>query len=137
MGTEMPPLNDGSLGTNVRTTSHKKIEANRQNAHSSTGPKSLEGKKTVSRNARKHGLLAKDVVITIGEGRENQAEFDALLAAMRDCHRPVGAAEDLLVQEIAISYWRSGRALRSERGALTSRPAEVSERPELTQADEL
>jgi len=31
----------------------------------------------------------------------------------------VGVAEDLLVQEIAVSYWRSARALRCERGEVT------------------
>jgi len=121
MGTEMWRLNDGSLGTNTGT-SHKKIEANRQNAQSSTGPKTREGKKTVSLNAIEHGLLAKDVVITAGDRKEDQAEFDALLAELRDYYMLVGVEEDLLIQEIASSYWRSARALRCERGELTLWP---------------
>jgi hypothetical protein len=121
MRTEMPPMNEGSLGANAGTTSAKKIEANRQNAQSSTGPKTLEGKKTVSRNARTHGLLAKDVVITTGDRKEDQAEFDAMLAGLRDNYKPIGIAEDLLVQELAVSYWRSARALRCEKGELSIR----------------
>jgi hypothetical protein len=122
MGNEMPPLSEEPLGTNPGTTSAKKIEANRQNAQSSTGPKTVEGKKTVSCNARKHGLLAKEIVITTGDGKEDQAEFDVMLAELRDTYHPIGIAEDLLVQELAISYWRSARALRCERGQLTSYP---------------
>jgi len=130
MGTEIPPLNEEPHGTNTTgTTSQKKIEANRENAQSSTGPTSPEGKKPVSRNARKHGLLAKDVVITSGNHKEDQAEFDVMLAELRDCYQPIGIAEDLLVQELAISYWRSARALRSERGQLTSCPTTGEVRP--------
>lgn len=106
---------DGNTGT----TSQKKVEANRRNAQLSTGPTSAEGKETSSLNASKHGLLAKDVVITNRRTKEDQAEFDGLLAEMRDCYRPVGIAEDLLVREMTISYWRSARALRCERGHVT------------------
>jgi len=72
----------------------------------------------VARNARKHSLLEKDVVIAAGDGKEDQAEFDALLAEMREYCKPQGIAEDLLVREIAISYWKSARALRCEEESL-------------------
>jgi hypothetical protein len=100
-------------------TSQRKIESNRQNAQLSTGPKSLEGKNTSSCNAYKHGLLTKDAVVTTRAGREDQNEFDKLLAGLRDCYRPNNLVEDLLVQELANSYWRSARAVRCERGDLT------------------
>src|SRR5258705_11016226 len=90
---------------NAGTTSQKKIEANRQNAQLSSGPRSVEGKKTSSRNATKHGLLVKDIVITTRANKEDQTEFDALLDELRDDYKPIGVAEDLLVQELAISYW--------------------------------
>ena len=85
-------------------TLRKKIEANRRNAQLSTGPKSLEGKKTVAGNARKHGLLANNVVILTGDGKVDQAEFDSLLGKLHEYYKPVGVAEDPLVQEIAVSY---------------------------------
>ena len=91
----------------------------------------------MARNARKHSLLEKDVVIAAGDGKEDQAEFDALLAEMRECWKPQGIAEDLLVREIAISYWRSARALRCERGELTHRHTVYNEEPELTETEEL
>ena len=115
------------LDGDTETTSQKKVEANRRNAQLSTGPTSPEGKKTSSLNASKHGLLVKDVVITTRDNKEDQAEFDDLLAEMRDYYNPVGIAEDLLVREMTISYWRSGRALRFERGHVTCDDAAPNE----------
>jgi hypothetical protein len=119
MASESLAVNKIPLNGNTETTSQKKVEANRRNAQLSTGPTSAEGKKTSSRNASKHGLLVKDVVITTRDNKEDQAEFDSLLAEMRDFYSPVGIAEDLLVREMTISYWRSARALRCERGHVT------------------
>ena len=45
--------------------------ANRRNSQKSTGPCSREGKADVSQNAVKHGLLARQAVISL----ENQADF--------------------------------------------------------------
>jgi hypothetical protein len=39
-------------------TTARQVEANRANARSSTGPRTKQGKARVSRNARRHGLLA-------------------------------------------------------------------------------
>jgi hypothetical protein len=49
--------------------SESKILANRKNSLRSTGPKTLHGKRNVSRNAMKHGIFAREVVITAGDGR--------------------------------------------------------------------
>ena len=80
------PLLPGDISSdgNAGTTSQKKIEANRQNARLSSGPTSVEGKKTSSRNAAKHGLLTKDIVITARGNKEDQAEFDELLDELRE-----------------------------------------------------
>jgi hypothetical protein len=45
-------------GTGRPMTSWRQFEANRRNALKSTGPKSLEGKRTSRRNALRHGLTA-------------------------------------------------------------------------------
>ena len=44
-------------------STEKQINANRQNAQKSTGPKTAEGKATSSKNAVKHGLFAEEAVI--------------------------------------------------------------------------
>src|SRR5213593_4269750 len=73
-----PQLNDEADGAANTLTTTRKIEANRRNAQFSTGPKSPEGKKIVAGNARKHCLLAKDLVIVTGDGKEDQGHFDDL-----------------------------------------------------------
>jgi hypothetical protein len=90
--------------------SQRRVEANRKNALRSTGPKSQQGKDVSSRNSLKHGLLAKSAVIMRGPMKENQAEFDVLLSGLDDYFCPVGTAEELLVQEIAVCYWMERRA---------------------------
>lgn len=44
-------------------TSQKQLEANRQNALRSTGPRTADGRAAVSQNAVRHGLRAQRVVI--------------------------------------------------------------------------
>ena len=123
-----------SFDENSEATSQKKLEANRRNAQFSTGPKTAEGKKSSSCNAVKHGLLVKNVVINTGGNKEDQAEFDTLLTQMQNAFTPVGIAEDLLVQEMATSYWKTARALRCERGDVTCAGAE-SKQSELSEMD--
>jgi len=76
----------------------------------STGPKTARGKNMAARNSLKHGLLAKSVVIMQGPAKEDKAKFDELLSGLRDYFNPVGTAEELLVEEIAVSYWMENRA---------------------------
>ena len=102
--------------TSTKQTSQRKIEANRRNALHSTGPKTERGKRAVSRNAIKHGLLARGAVITQGRGAENLEEFEKLLVAFREDYQPVGINEELFVERIAICHWRQARVLRCEVG---------------------
>ena len=98
--------------------SERKILANRKNALRSTGPKTLRGKRTVSRNAITHGILAREVVITAGDGEESLEEFHALIEDLENCYQPVGAVEELHVQIIATALWRKARVLRAENGEI-------------------
>lgn len=63
-----------------------------------------------ARNALKHGLLARSAVITLGPAKESKAEFEELLSGLKEYFAPVGTAEGLLVEEIAVSYWMERRA---------------------------
>jgi phage terminase Nu1 subunit (DNA packaging protein) len=100
------------------TVSEKQMIANRQNALKSTGPKTAAGKVVASRNALKHGLLAKEVVITAGEGAENAEQFNELLTDLVNEFAPAGVMEEILVEKIAACYWRLRRAGRYEVGLL-------------------
>lgn len=82
------------------------INANRQNAQKSTGPKTAEGKAAVAQNAVKHGLFAMQDVLTV----ENQAEFDQLREEMLAELSPVGSVETLLAQRAVSLAWRLRRA---------------------------
>lgn len=98
--------------------SEKQLLANRQNALKSTGPKSIEGKAVASCNALKHGLLAKEVVITHGEGAEDQNAFDELLAQLLRDYDPLDRLEEMMLEKIAACYWRLRRAHRCEVGLI-------------------
>jgi len=99
------------------TVSEKQLQANKENAQKG-GVKTPEGKEIVKYNALKHGLLAKEVVITVGEGAENPEEFNALLADLGTQLQPQGTLEEMLVEKIAVAYWRLRRAYRYEVGLI-------------------
>ena len=87
-----------------------KTKANRQNARKSTGPRTAEGKATVSKNAVKHGLFAAEAVIT----GENQADYelyrDQFLAELL----PVEMVESMLAARVVSLSWRLQRAERMQ-----------------------
>jgi len=112
----------------IRPISEKQREANRRNASQSTGPKTEAGKQASRLNAQSHGLLAKTVVITAGDYQEDEQEFAQLLEDLREQFTPIGVAEDLEVQKIALCYWRKMRAVRYEHGAIRQRTGDMRER---------
>ena len=95
--------------------SEKKLQANRRNAQKSTGPKTPEGKAQSSRNAIKHGLLAQQILIDDDDDpNERQEDFDQLLNGLIEDYQPSGCTENLLIERIAICFWRLRRAYRYE-----------------------
>ena len=96
--------------------SPRKLEANRRNAKRSTGPRTEAGKSQSRRNAHKHGILASALLITKGLAAEDSAEFDELHESLRRDLAPVGGLEKMLVEKIAVCWWRQKRALRCEAG---------------------
>ena len=99
-------------------TSEKQVEANKNNALLSTGAVTNEGKAVVARNAVKHGIFARDIIIPTGDGAENQEEYKDLLANLTGCLNPKGQMEHLLVEKIAVDFWRLRRVLRFETGSI-------------------
>jgi hypothetical protein len=117
----------------IRPINDKQLEANRRNASQSTGPTTEAGKQASRMNAVTHGLLAKAVVITAGDYQEDEQEFGQLLEELREQFTPVGRAEDLEVEKIALCYWRKMRAVRYEHGAIRQRTGDMREREECRQ----
>jgi len=98
--------------------SEKQIEANRQNALKSTGPKTEIGKRKSAQNALKHGLFSNSPVI---EGlNEDAEEYNQLKILMHMELRPKDAVQTHLVQKIVDSLWRYRRVINSEKSAYQS-----------------
>ncbi len=83
----------------------RQIEAKRRNARRSTGPRTEVGKVRASRNALRHGLTSRQVVLADEDG-------EAYEELRRDLHaelRPESEIERLLVNRIAAQQWRLAR----------------------------
>ncbi len=93
----------------------RKAEINRQNSLHSTGPVSVAGKLASSRNSLKHGLASATLIIP----GEDPAAFEALKTALIEEHQPATETEELLVNEMAQSYWLEQRALRLQNDCFT------------------
>lgn len=95
------------------TTSARKVAANRQNAQKSTGPKTTKGKVYSGRNAIKHGLFTRQLIDFANHGEDSQ-EYEELRGGLRAQYQPIGTAEELEVERLALCWWRLKRAWRYE-----------------------
>jgi len=108
------------------TTSKKQIEANRQNAQKSTGPKTDEGKAAASQNAVKNGLHARDVVVTSPHLRESRTDYELLYESLCDELQPFSIFQDFLIRKIANCLWRSRRVVSAETAHINQRLDKVN-----------
>jgi hypothetical protein len=97
----------------LATVSERKLNANRENAKKSTGPKTAVGKALSRMNAVKHGLFVRQDTCFSVQG-EDPEEYQELLIALANQYQPVGRAEEIEVERIAICWWRLKRAWRYE-----------------------
>ena len=122
-----PPNNNSSGRPSIgspgrkRPASERRTQANRRNALRSTGPITERGKRTVARNAIKHGVLAREVVIAAGDRKEDLSEFHDFVERLCEQYDPVGVVEESLVQIIATCLWRKARVIRAENGEIRKR----------------
>lgn len=93
--------------------STRQIEANRQNAQKSTGPKTDEGKNKVSQNAVKSGFHTLQNLIS-GESPQDFAVFSLNLKKEL---APKGPMEEALADRAVTLLWRLNRAVRLQTGA--------------------
>jgi len=96
-------------------TSDSQTLANQANAKHSTGAKTAAGKLAVSQNAIRHGLLSNKLFLA----NESTADYTDLLDGLMESCKPVGHLESLLVEKIAVSFWRQRRLVSAESAAIT------------------
>jgi len=108
--------------------SEAQIAANRLNAQKSTGPRTPRGKAALARNALKHGLTAKTVVLF----DESRTAFERFHQAQVLDFEPRTDGECALVEQIATLGWRLRRASRAEASLVN---AEAKRRRERLAAD--
>jgi hypothetical protein len=94
--------------------SEKHSQAARANGARSRGPVTPEGKAISSRNALRHGLLAKTVVLR----NEDPKTFKALFYLLIERFSPVDDIEMSAIEEMAAAHWRMRRAMNMEHALL-------------------
>src|SRR5262245_20239804 len=92
-------------------TTQLKSDTARVNGAKSQGPKTAEGRAISSRNATKHGLSSRNLVIL---ECENDEDFEALRQSQMEIHQPATAAERDLVDQMVVARWRILRLQRIE-----------------------
>jgi hypothetical protein len=86
--------------------SDKQLAANRANAQLSTGPRTEEGKRRSSLNARRHNLTGQVTAMPEEDRIAHNAFSEALIKSMA----PEGALELQLAQRVATDSWRLNRS---------------------------
>jgi len=88
----------------------RKAESQPVVSRRSTGPRTQQGKERSKRNSIKYGIFSSVAVLK----SESHADFDALLNALREDRQPEGALEEILVNKLAVLWWRLRRVWVAE-----------------------
>ena len=86
-------------------TTPAQIEANRENASHSTGPKTPKGKGRASQNAVRHGLRSDLAVLPFEQADAWERHRDGIVRSLA----PVGTLEEALALRVALCLWRLQR----------------------------
>ena len=121
-GPHAPATTNMKKSNEPRTLTEAQINANRENAKKSTGPRTAEGKAASSRNRFLHGLRANKHILL----DEDPEEFLFLLNDLFDRFQPAGDGEEKLVLRIASDQWRLDRSLPMEAGIYRERLESVA-----------
>lgn len=95
----------------MSTLSPAAIESNRRNARKSTGPRTPQGKAIAAQNALRHGLFAKDLLLS-GESADELLELKTSTLTRLN---PRDAFELELVERVVTACWKLRRLQRVER----------------------
>jgi hypothetical protein len=110
------------MGETMTMASEKQVNANRENAKRSTGPKTAGGKLRSSMNALKHGLTSQRKITIWGE---SDVYYYKLLSELMLEYDPQTAFQTQLVEHLASNLWRLHRGAAFEAGIFDIRCAEV------------
>ena len=100
-------------GNHPPTVSARKLQANRENAKKSTGPKTARGKANSRFNALKHGLCAKRGLFS-SQGKLVDEDLLKLLESLQEQYGGDDVRVQLLCDAIATEHWRQGQGVRFE-----------------------
>jgi hypothetical protein len=118
----------------LATVSNRKLRANRENAKKSTGPKTLRGKACSRVNALEHGLFARQFFDFVAVDEDPQ-EYEELLNGLWEQYQPLGKAEELEVERVALCWWKFKRAWRYENAVNRAAVRDVAQK-ELAEQEE-
>jgi hypothetical protein len=107
-----------NTSTTTKSPSPAQIAANRANALKSTGPKTVAGRNASRMNALKHGIFSSEILVRGRYFQENPEEFAQLHQSLCDAYNPVGAAEEMLVDQLVTTFWRTRRLQKAEAGEI-------------------
>jgi hypothetical protein len=115
-------------------SSQERKTASRANGARSKGPITPAGKSRSSKNATRHGLFAKCVVLDC----ESREDFDSLLGDFVARFRPADDVELGLVEEMLSAFWRQRRIWAIETrimdDAISTQPPDNDDMSRLTDA---
>jgi hypothetical protein len=97
-----------------KPVSPKQLAANRKNGQRSNGPNTPEGKRRASQNSYKHGFFALRLFPNNEVLARDGADYNRILASLRNHYLPQGDLEDLCVEKIATYSLRLARLLGHE-----------------------
>jgi hypothetical protein len=108
-----PAISGTLVSSEDPTAKHKTEVAAEIRPQTSTGPRTAEGKERAKHNATKHGLFV-DIVLAGEPFRESLRDYTALLEGLREDIQPVGALEEVLVEQLAFEFLRLGRLYKAD-----------------------
>lgn len=87
----------------------------RANGAKSKGPKTPEGKAISSRNALRHGLTSRKILIS---GLEDETEYKRFKTGIRSHYQPQSVMEAIWVDRLTSCLWRLRRVALEETGMI-------------------
>jgi hypothetical protein len=88
-------------------------------AQHASGPRTVAGKNRSRRNAIKHGIFSKQLILD----RERRADFEKLHRSFREYFEPEGSVQEILVEQLAIDFLRESRIIVAESSIIARSPA--------------